>query len=430
MGIVQFAEEKKLYKFYLLVVFITLVIPKAGDKVAGVPLTLASLMFALLLLWAVPVLVKRKIPMTDKGYLLYISLVLLPWLISGAGIGAFARIVLPLFVPLAIYYWINPITQNLITDGNKLYRLVKLVAAANIIIAFYGFIQLIFGHYQTIIPGITMSYTDAVTPEIFYLKSNQIGESYKVTSTYQNGNLFGTNLVMTTLPVLSALFCARAGKDKILFGISVILSFAIIPLTQSRAAMFGALTGAGIFFLLQKSKRIRLPVALAVLLVFAVILTSPSLKQRMIGNFFDPTLNGRFEVMQRFADKANLTPISGILGMWFNNRRPRLDNPAENIFNYSSENLYFTVAIWTGVIGLVLFIAVVVPLLIKMLKKIRATPPESFTLGLTAGVFAGLMGYLIQASIEGAFHLLPTGFVLWLLIGLGHVLTGKRLINE
>lgn len=426
----QFAEEKNLYKFYLLVVFITLVIPKAGDKVAGVPLTLASLLFTLLLLVSVPVLAKRKIPIIDKWYLLYILLALLPWLISGPGIGAFARIVLPLFVPLVIYYWINPITQSLITDGDKLYRLVKLVAAANIIIALYGFIQLIFGHYQTILPGITMSYTDAVTPDIFYLKSNQIGESYKVTSTYQNGNLFGTNLVMTTIPVLSALFYARLGKDKILFGVSAILSFAIIPLTQSRAAMFGALVGAGIFFLLQKSKKIRIPVALAVLLVFAVILTSPSLTQRMIGNFFDPTLNGRFEVMQRFADKANLTPISGILGMWFNDRRPRLDNPAENIFNYSSENLYFTVAVWTGVIGLALFIAVVIPLLLRMLKKIRANPPGSFTLGLTAGVFAGLIGYLIQALIEGAFHLLPTGFVLWLLIGLGHVLTGKKLINE
>lgn len=426
----QVVLDKKLYSFYIFVVFITLVIPKAGDKIAGIPLTFASLLFGLLLIWSIPVLLKRKIPAIEKYYLFYIFLVFLPWLIFGPGIGGFVRIILPLFVSLVVFYWINPITRNLITNDNRLYQMVKIIAIANIIIALYGFAQKIFGHYQTIIPGITMSYTDAVTPSIFFVKANQIGEAYKVTSTYQNGNIFGTNLVMTMFPVLAAFLYVREIKAKILFGISAALSFAIIPLTWSRAALFGTLTGAGIFFLIQRSKKInRAAIMLMVLLIVAVILASPLTTERMIEKFFDPTLNGRVFLVQDFFDKY-ITVTSGVFGLWVSPERPRLDNPAENIFNYSSEIMYLTVILWTGIVGLALLIAVAGSPLLKMLKRIRANPPVSLSLGLATGVFAGLTGYLLQAFIEGAFHLLPTAFSFWLLVGLGHVVTEKSLINE
>jgi len=152
------------------------------------------------------------------------------------------------------------------------------------------------------------------------------------------------------------------------------------------------------------------------------------LRNRMIGEFFDPTLNGRIKVMQDFAAKSNLSLKSGILGLWFNDERPSIDSQSENIFNYSSENMYFTVMVWTGLIGLALLMAVMVQLLLKMIKGIRANPPDFLPSGLATGVFAGLAGYLVQAFIEGAFHVIPTGFVFWLLVGLGHVLTSEEII--
>lgn len=418
------ARDKTLYKFLLAVIFITLVIPKAGDKVAGVPLTLASLLFGLLLLFSVPILFKTRIPLTDKCYLIYVSVVLVvPWLFFAGDIGAFARTVLPLVVSLIVFYWVNPITQSIINNKDRLYRLVKLVAIANIIIVLYGLAQKIFGHYQTIIPGITMAYSDAKIPDIFYYKANIVGSWIKVTSTYQNGNLFGTNLVITMFPVVAAFLYSREKADKILFGISSALSYIIIPFTLSRSVLFGALIGSGVLFLVQRGKRNRVLITLLVLLIFVVTLASPFLTERMIGQFFDPTMHGRTEVMKNVVTKAQPTLKSGAFGLGFSANRPQIDT----IFHYSSENMYLTIFIWTGFIGVALFVMVVGSLLIKMFKYIRANPPDSIIPGLVTGTFAGLAGYLIQGFVDGAFHLLPIGFTFWLLIGLGNVLTGQKL---
>lgn len=424
---------KNLYKFYLAVLFVTIVFPKAGDKVAGIPLTFANLFFGVLLLWAVPVMLKAKLTIFEKGYLFYMLAVLvIPWLIFAGSPGTFAKIVLPLFVPMAVYYWVNPLTRTFI-DRDRAYQVIKLIAIANITIILYGLAQKIFGHYQTMIPGLTMSYTDAKTPEIFYLKKNLvlIGDAgwYKVTSTYQNGNLFGAALVMLTLPVTAVFLYTKDKAEKYLFGLSTVMSFAVIPFTLARSTLFGILVGAGTLFLVQRNNRNRLIILLLTVFMFGIIFSSPFLTKRMVLSFFDPSMNGRIERMETVSnlvaqgDSSGKTNIAQkLFGLGFGSESEKV----KDFFDIYTENIYFTIYALTGYMGVTVFLIVAGLLIVKMAKYIRVNPIKTAQDALAGGVFAAMVAYLLQGLIDGGIAFPPTLLIFWLLMGLGHVATEQN----
>lgn len=84
-----------------------------------------------------------------------------------------------------------------------------LIIVSTIAVCFYGLLQKFFGHYRVMIPGITISYADSLIPNVFSFKSNSWGSLLKITSTFQNGNIFGTFLTMVTPIIWAATFLAE-----------------------------------------------------------------------------------------------------------------------------------------------------------------------------------------------------------------------------
>ncbi|PKM82453.1 MAG: hypothetical protein CVU89_05470 [Firmicutes bacterium HGW-Firmicutes-14] len=448
------SEQKhytNLYLFYLAVLFLTIVIPKAGDKMAGIPVTAASLLFGALILSAVPVLKKIKLPIIEKVYLLYMTLVLaVPWVFISPDTRTYFKIVLPLFVPLAVFYWINPVTQALVNNRTRLLQVLRAAAAGIIIIVIYGYIQRVFGHYRTIIPGLTMLYTDAVTPEIFYLKKNLVDVAgsaekwYKVTSTYQNGNLFGITVVMLMFPVMAAFLHVHEVKDRILFGTASLLAFSIIPFTLARSALFGTMVGVTVVFFVFKGLRKKTAVVSLVMLIFFIITCSPFMTHRMLLSFFDLSMNGRVERMkivagavdrhgedlvaqsgdrpaERPAVKKSPRLVQKVLGLGFK----RSSMQVKDFFDYYTENIYFTIYVFTGLLGVVLFLAVAANTVIPLGRYVLSHPPDTVS-GVAGGVLAGLTAYLAQGFVDGGISFLPVGFVFWFLVGLARALMGQQ----
>ncbi|WP_418791066.1 O-antigen ligase family protein [Phosphitispora sp. TUW77] len=454
--------DRNLYRFFVAVVAFTLVFPKAGNTVNGIPLTVANMFLGILILWVISRRIRLKTPIADRVYLLYTCLILLvPWVFSAGNIIAYVKIVMPLFVSLTVYYWVKPITQALVSGRRRLDILVRVMAVSVIIIAIYGFIQKLFGHYDTIIPGLTMSFSDSVIPDIFYQKKNLVGvpgfseNVHKVTSTYQNGNLFGTILVMLMFPVTAAFLYAQDWNDKILYGTAVVLVFALVPFTLARSVLFGALVGVGIFFLMQRNKRNKIIIACLVLLMGFMILPSPFMRARMIMTFFDPSMNGRIQRMDTVSTlvSESISP----LGADGNNSIIEKENVVEKmngtgiktenllwltrLFGFGfvgdetkkitsfwdlyTENMYFTTCVFTGLAGMLLFVLVIGRSLYILSKYLRnGFIRMDFLSSLAAGIFCSLVAFLCQAFIEGPLSLPPTGFVLWFLAGLGHSVVG------
>jgi hypothetical protein len=433
-------EKKGLFSFYLAVLFITIVIPKAGDKLGGIPLTVANLLLGVLLLCSLPLLLKPgKYPWADRLYLIYVLLVMIiPWVVFSPDLKTMAKVILPLFVPLFVYYWINPLTRTMINSRDRLYMLMRVFGVALIAVVAYGLIQKVFGHYQTIVPGITMSYTDAKTPLIFFEKKNLVGilgwpeEVYKVTSTYQNGNLFGATLVMLMFPMTSVFMWAKEKKDRLLFGAVTIMSFLIIPFTLARSALFGAMVGAGTLFLLQSTWRKRITIVLLVIFMFAVILSNTFMTKRMIVSFFDPSMNGRIERMQvvtqqvaQGTESKGATAAVKILGLGVSGGSQKV----KDFFDYYTENIYFTLVTWIGFIGLILLLIVVGALMIRLFRLIWARPPDNLPNELACGIFAGLTAYLLHGAIDGGIAFPPTFVFFWFLVGLGYAVTEKEVMS-
>jgi len=194
----------KLRNFLL---FITFALPKAGAKIGGFPLYVSLISSLYFMVSGLPYVFKRKAELVFV--LVPIILVLIMFLFNqlsftgseyyGGGYLGFASVIayITSFFSFLCYYGALKIKKPEEWKRNILFIFYILVA--------YALMQKIFGDYNVTIPGITANYQDAMTPDFLAGKNNMIwGIGYlKATSTYQNGNLFGANLLLIGFTVIA-----------------------------------------------------------------------------------------------------------------------------------------------------------------------------------------------------------------------------------
>lgn len=106
---------------YFIILGMSFIIPRAGTKISGVPLTVPNILFGMLLLWWLVSSVRRHKPLItrfESVYLLYLAAVIpLLWLINfeGQWVAAF-KMTVPVFVPFAVYFWMFPVTRALVNS--------------------------------------------------------------------------------------------------------------------------------------------------------------------------------------------------------------------------------------------------------------------------------------------------------------------------
>ena len=173
-----------MYIFYFAILALSFIIPRAGTKVSGIPLTVPSILFGIFLLWWVVNSVRLHRPLitrVESVYLLYLTAAIpLIWIInlSGDWVTAF-KLTVPVFVPFAVYFWMYPVTRTLVNREKRLDNLMWLIVISTIAVCFYGLLQKVFGHYQVIVPGLTISYADSLISDVFATKSNSWGPLLK-----------------------------------------------------------------------------------------------------------------------------------------------------------------------------------------------------------------------------------------------------------
>jgi len=191
--------RKLYYNSLLLFLFITFTLPKAGTKVGEFPLYV-SLIVALFLL---PLLLMKSFKSRAKEefyFKVYIFLIALSVIVntfysflfstaSGCSLDSFPLVmsmIFPAFFFLPKYLKIHDSSVE------------KVLFLSFVIITLYGIAQKLLGDYTVVIPGITANYADAVQPQFLELKYNAIWalNYIKLSSTYQNGNLFGVNYIL------------------------------------------------------------------------------------------------------------------------------------------------------------------------------------------------------------------------------------------
>ncbi len=402
-----------------LTVTVNVLIPKAGFKIAGIPITLGNILLFLLLIRTC--MKPFRIKIKDKNFIflfllfpLYCFLRILIPIISGTVKVSNA---LPPMASNSIYPLIFLVIITKIRNEHQIETLTKVITNCLFITMIYDIFQAIFGIAAVQIPGITVNYSDyANAPGHWWLlKYNGGSDSSKIFSTYQNGNLYGVNMLMF-YPLFSLYF--RKNKGILICALMVVLFSIIVFLTGSRTVWIGAL----VYSCLLAFESIRYSkIKLKSLMVIIISLSFFAFSIGYFMSMFSTRMGRVFYSLNWSVFLAGAGRTEGAIRsfQWL------FDDGNILHFLFGSygtgghagayEMTYFAIFFGYGIIGLILWLLPIVVVSLRIKQKSVRTKDI-----LLEGVYRGIFIYMACAFIEGGWWLPPTAINLWTLIALAY----------
>ncbi|MDB4949844.1 MAG: hypothetical protein JWM27_2493, partial [Gemmatimonadetes bacterium] len=374
----------------LFLVTFLLVFPKGGVKVGGVPLTWGYLALAPLSL-ALPLALLSRRPMTFQRSRLRVLCLLAPFqalsLVSLLAHGydeagfTISFVVSCFFLPVMFVLVLGMHLDRL--DLGFVLRLVRtgvfLVAAYGIFLFFYKFAT---GHFIEV-PYLTVNAGDLGELEG---KSIDRGGIFKLISTYNNGNLYGTCIL-----ILLPLYCwmERSTTRRSVVKLSLLLSL-------SRTVWIGIALNELIqrLYVRRPTLRSLLVMAVSLAVLVAGVLYCVHLLKQDVGRFiFDRNLGGR-EV--QWSHPGDLTLLPGVR------------------FATVLEMVYLSMLYDFGVLGLALYVlGMAAPLALHLAGALPQRGSE-YKRALAAGVAI----YLIVSLSDGGLLFIPIMAFYWFVVSL------------
>jgi hypothetical protein len=383
----------------LLTVALHVAFPKAGIKLGSVPVTAADATFALLLaasLWFYLSGTAKKLLPAERRCATYLGLAILFFTVR-IGINLASRGVIPDDAGTIAAMCIYPLVFFVILKSGEVQAgvLYRVITFSVVIVLCYGFVQKVIGD-ASVIPGLTANWDDAQLPGFLLDKNNLLNEygDIKLTSTYQNGNLLGINLLLL-LPLGVAL-----QRRWLKIGLVAAASLAL-ALTASRAAWVGysVLAFAAIFLFVRGwFKRIAI-IAVLLAAAWGFVLFSSLGTERITESDNVLQLAGRLIPAQQLVQEASGANVA----------RLAFGLHSEMVDAY--EMFYLAVFEVFGFAGLALWAA---PVCFSVCRfwRYRSDP-------ICGAILAGIGAWTVAAIAEGAFWLPPTAFNFWLVIAAG-----------
>lgn len=393
-------------------VFLTIFIPKSGIKISGLPITLSNIALGVALVASIVFYLNHKETLqykTDLFVIKYLFLVIFFFgmllILSFIEHDSIRTLIMfiPNILPIVTIFFI----YHFFVDSKE--RITKVLILSSTLVVCYGTVQMIFGHYETIIPGITVNYTDYTQGDVFDGKNNMTVLGLKLVSTYQNGNLYGSVLIFIVLFMFGLLMQkGYQNKTKPLFLLISVLAIINLLATLSRSALIGFALGLIVlsFFVKKMRKYVILITMLGVYgifhfgyheRIFAKDLTGAGRTQQYvnyINSFFD----------MDFFEKIRFLLIGK--GYGFNYQ----------IYNGSIlqgvESGILNLILYSGIIGLVIYL---IPLFYSFVRLTR-WKNRDYNFIIAAAIFSSLVGMLGQISIDQLLNLTPTGQNYWILV--------------
>lgn len=402
-------KEKNSFLFNLLLitVFFNIWFPKAGIKLAGIPLTVGNVFLAITFICWLLKKLKNKIIRIHKisylvGILMIYSIVryiVLENILENIGY----------IIPLVVYPLIFFISYDLIDSKQKEEKIVKVICSGFFFICAYALLQYIFGIEKVCIPGLTVNLSDyAKYGAKWYLQknNNSSGVGTKIVSTFQNGNLYGVNTLLI-YPIVYQYY-KKMNKTVEMY-VSLIIFIICVFLSLSRACWLGIVVFMlfGIFLENEKTKKSLLRKIIMILVCCIAIVSAFK---------YFPTIATRFTSM----DKSSIISMSG--------RTEGLNDVIKNFMDYkyffiwligsngfikdvglAYEMTPLAILVQIGLIGVIIFYSILYKVWTTMNKK----------QWLQSAIKLSILIWVIVGCIEGAFWLPPTALNIFLLLAIG-----------
>ncbi len=242
----------------------------------------------------------------------------------------------------------------------------------------------------------------------------------RMTGPYENPIDLATYF-MVVIPLILALAQIRRRARPALGGLLLVLALCLAR-TEATGAWLGL--GIGIFAMGCFSRPLRFP-SLLLIGIVGVAVVGFLLHVGRLGDILSPSELGKIDrwamwqaAIGMIRDRPVLghgvnTFMSNYLTYWVaGERTPRY-----------AHNCYLQVGAETGVVGLVLFMALLVAITVRIIQQIQATRTDGSVI--FAGLLGGLVAFLAQAAIDTNFYALRQAAMFWTFAGLAVGWSGR-----
>lgn len=405
-----------------LTLFLTLCFPKAGTKLGALPLYASVILpYCVLLPLLAAAFAKRVKLRSDELtlailYAAMFSLLVINYLFTGFSMfPSNLGVIAPLSYSLSLVGMIFIFTFHYYPIRETAFKRILLSSIA--IIVLYGIIQKLFGETRTIIPGLTFNYSEALAvlnaPSHFWGKHNLSPrlDLLKLSSTYQNGIVFGVSFIMISWFAFHYILKIRKPFSIPVFFLSLGLYTAICFLTYSGSIYVGCLLSL-VFYYVYALRRILLSGHLNRRLLIGLMTAVPAVLIVLSLTLLSvlPGLQGIRDAINKLLLRRDLLGNERI-GMFTDYIRYLVDNRLWFQFLFGSlfdagraGGAYeITLAAVFANSG-ILFTGFFVYTVFRLLRKLKL---EIYNIG--------LFTYLAVSFIDGAYWLPPTAVVFWTL---------------
>ena len=237
---------------------------------------------------------------------------------------------------------------------------------------------------------------------------------YRMTGPYENPGDLSTYL-MVAIPVLFSYYLLSARRRRIVLAVLLLALTLCLGRTETFGAWFGFGIGVGAVFLWNHRMR-----RYGLILLASVALAGSFFLQRYnrLGELFSPTEVGKVDRIMMWQAAWGMIRDRPILGHGLNTFMANyLDYwvGGERMPRYA-HNCYLQVWAETGIVGLLLFVALLGLLFARFvagLRRIRFDGEPVLLLGLVAG----LLAFVVQAGMDTNFYSLRQAAMFWILSG-------------
>ncbi len=339
-----------------------------------------------------------KFDLLDGVILLFMLL-----MIGGGIVAASSASIKPMLVYVAFmlgYF----LVVNLIRTGEWVMRCITGAAFSCTLVALYGLYQNFFG-----------------TLEQTWQDSDMFSEiEGRVVSTFENPNVLAEYLIMV-LPLVFAMFIlAKNPRGKLALAVSGICTLGCLVYTWSRGAWLGFLIGILIFMLMYTQNTLSGLLFCSLGIPFLPFVLPESIIQRFlsIGNLGDSSTSYRVNIWRGVIRMVADYWQSGI---GIGNDSFRLIYPLYALSGIEtaphSHNLYMQILVELGVVGLVVFVAVLIIYAQSALTlHVDEERPEKHYSG---AIFCGMVAVLAQGMTDYIWYNYRVFLMFWLMLGIG-----------
>ena len=241
----------------------------------------------------------------------------------------------------------------------------------------------------------------------------------RVTALFENSNMLAAYLVMV-FPLILCYLLRSTGKNRLLAFISSVSVFLCIIFTWSRGAWLALIFSVLLYFFMYSKKTVRFLCGLIFIIPLAVFMLPDNVVRRFmsIGDMADSSISYRV-----YTWKGTLNAIRENLfgGVGYGTETYREFYPTYSYAGMEaaehSHSLYLQLWFSLGIVGLIIFCALMLLFVQQSLENIKTTSDIQNKMQTTA-VFCSVIAALIMGAFDYIWYNYRVFFVFWIMIAL------------